>query len=393
MVRFTWRRSDCGRVRRRSILCLVLTSGLLATVGGGASGGLAATATVPSSSEAFGASGAIPSDAAELDVLVRNGATEYRTDAAWPTAEPVAPTNGVHAYVWAPFDAVATTLAQHGLRWFPILDYSPAWASSDGTPFGAPTDRAAFAAYAAAFAARYGVGGSFWASHPQLRTLPVLEYEIWNEENNPMFWHQQAAAPAQYADLALSARRSIKAVVSGARIVLGGVLDACTDALAFLTAMERAHPGVLKAMDAIGYHPYQGNLQVILERIAALRRLLRRAGASAVPLDITEMDANDHLTSVASWSHVMARLGTTLATSPGCKVNRVFAFMAGPPIGNTDADSSGWFTLVGEGGTLDAVGLAYVESMRRALSYTGAHGTLCATRLPASRTRTGVRPA
>ena len=283
-----------------------------------------------------------------------------------------------HEYVWAPFDAVVTTLALHGLRWFPILDYSPAWASSDGTPFGAPTDRAAFAAYAAAFAARYGVGGSFWVSHPQLPALPVAEYEIWNEENSQTFWHQQGTAPAQYANLVLAAGRSIKTVVPSARVVLGGVLDAGTDALAFLSAMERAHPGVLKAMGAIGYHPYQGNLQVILERVAALRRLLRQAGAAAVPIDITEMDANDQLTSVASWSRVMARLGTTLAASPGCDVSRVFAFMAGPPVGNTGADSSGWFTLLGENGTLDPVGLAYVDSMRRALSYRGPHGTLCA---------------
>jgi hypothetical protein len=87
-----------------------------------------------------------------------------------------------------------------------------------------------------------------------------------------MFWHQQATAPAQYADLVLAARRSIKAVLPSARVVLGGVLDAGTNALAFLAAMERAQPGVLKSMDAIGYHPYQENLQVILGRIAALRR-------------------------------------------------------------------------------------------------------------------------
>jgi hypothetical protein len=241
----------------------------------------------------------------------------------------------------ASFDAIATTLAEHGLRWFPILDYCPAWASSDGTKFGAPTERPAFAAYAAAFAARYGVGGSFWASHPQVPALPVAEYEIWNEENIPLFWHQQATGPEHYASLVLAARRSIKAVVPRAHVVLGGVLDAGADGLAFLAAMEHAHLGVLRTMDAIGYRPYQGNLQVILERIAALRRLLRRAGASAVPIDITETAANDHLTSVASWTHAMARLGTTLAASPGCEVSRVLAYMAGPPIGNTNADSSG----------------------------------------------------
>jgi hypothetical protein len=376
------------------VLLTILASALLASAAAVSIGhAIAATASGRASGEAFGASGSLPSNAAELDLLVRNGATEYRTDAQWPTAEPAPPANGVHTYAWASFDAIATTLAEHRLRWFAILDYSPGWASSDGTEFGAPTDRAAFAAYAAAFAARYGVGGSFWASHPQVPALPVAEYEIWNEENIPLFWHQQATAPAQYATLVLAARRSIKAVVPSAHVVLGGVLDGGADGLGFLAAMERAHPGVLRTMDAIGYHPYQGDLQVILERVAALRRLLRQAGASAVPIDITEMDANDHVTSMASWTHAMARLGTTLAASPGCEVSRVFAYMGAPPIGATDADSSGWFTLFGEHGTLDAVGLAYVGSMHRALSYTGAHGTLCAAGVSSSHTHAGGRHA
>jgi hypothetical protein len=192
------RHFDFGGTRRRPALFAVLVLAL-AGAGAGMPVGPATAATAPRSStgEAFGASGSIPSDATELDALAQSGATEYRTDAAWPTAEPVAPAGGTHTYLWASFDAIAATLAEHGLRWFPILDYTPAWASSDGSEFGAPTDPAAFAAYAAAFAGRYGVGGSFWAAHPDLPALPVAEYEIWNEENNPTFWHQQASAPAQ----------------------------------------------------------------------------------------------------------------------------------------------------------------------------------------------------
>jgi hypothetical protein len=361
-----------------AVLCVIL--GLALLLADIAASGRRSTATVAfahSTIDAFGASGVLPSNTPELDALARSGATQYRTDAPWSNAEPLAPVNGAHTYAWGPSDAIATTLAEHRLRWFPILDYSPTWASSDGTPFGAPTDQASFAAYAAAFATRYGVGGSFWASHPQLPALPVQDYEIWNEENFQMFWHQQATAPASYASLVLAARVAIKAVVPSAHVVLGGVLDAGPDALAFLAAMERAHPGVLKTMDAIGYHPYQGNLQVILERIAALRRLLRRAGASAVPIEITEFDANDNVTSLRSWTHVIARLGTTLAASPRCDVTRVFAFMAGPPVGAGNADSIGWFTLFGGDGTLDAAGHAYVDSMHRALTYNGPSDTIC----------------
>jgi len=370
VVAHTARHFDFSGTRRRAALSAVLVLAL-AGAGAGMSVGPATAATAPGSSagEAFGASGSVPSDTAELDALAQSGATEYRTDAAWTTAEPVAPVRGMHTYVWASFDAIAATLAEHGLRWFPILDYSPAWASSDGSEFGAPTDPSAFAAYAAAFAARYGVGGSFWAAHPELPALPVAQYEIWNEENNPTFWHQQSTAPAQYATLLLAARGAIKAAVPSARVVLGGVLDAGTDALAFLAAMQRAHPGVLKAIDAIGYHPYQENLAVILQRVAALRSLLRRDGARGVPIEITEIDANDNLVSAASWSQAIAGLDTTLAASPSCHVSSIFAYMAGPPTGNSGADAGGWFTLFQGDGSLNAVGLAYLDSMHRAVSH------------------------
>ena len=177
VVAHTARHFDFSGTRHR----VALSAGLvlaLAGAGAGISVGPATAATAPGSSagEAFGASGSVPSDTAELDALAQSGATEYRTDAAWPTVEPVAPAGGTHTYVWASFDAIATTLAEHGLRWFPILDYTPAWASSDGSEFGAPTDPSAFAAYAAAFAARYGAGGSFWAAHPELPARPVAEY-------------------------------------------------------------------------------------------------------------------------------------------------------------------------------------------------------------------------
>ena len=78
MVRFTAWRRDCGRLLPGSAPLAVLASALLATAGGGVSVEVAATAAAAgrASSEAFGASGAIPSNAAELDALVRNGATD-----------------------------------------------------------------------------------------------------------------------------------------------------------------------------------------------------------------------------------------------------------------------------------------------------------------------------
>src|SRR5579884_1169082 len=124
--------------------------------------------------------------AAQLSALQATGAALARTDALWEAAEPHAPAHGQHHYDWAFDDLIAAALAQHGLRWLPVIDYSPGWAQSvPGQDHSPPASDADYAAYAGAFAARYGPGGAFWSAHASLRALPVQEIEIWNEPDNP----------------------------------------------------------------------------------------------------------------------------------------------------------------------------------------------------------------
>jgi hypothetical protein len=63
----------------------------------------------------------------------------------------------------------------------------PGWAAGSGTEL-APGHFADYEAFAAAVAARYGVGGSFWAANPQLPYLPIEQFEIWDEANSDNFW-------------------------------------------------------------------------------------------------------------------------------------------------------------------------------------------------------------
>src|SRR5436305_682515 len=101
-----------------------------------------------------------------------------RTDAFWDWAEPNPPQNGTHTYDWSITDSVAAALTRHDLRWLPILDYSAPWASSDPNDTHAPpSSNDDYAAYAGAFARRFGRGGSFWDDHPSLQYSPVTTYE------------------------------------------------------------------------------------------------------------------------------------------------------------------------------------------------------------------------
>ncbi len=70
----------------------------------------------------------------------------------------------------------SSTTPRGGLRSIPGQDHSP------------PRNASSYAAYAGAFAARYGPGGSFWAEHPMIAPLPVTTYEIWNEPDGGHFW-------------------------------------------------------------------------------------------------------------------------------------------------------------------------------------------------------------
>jgi hypothetical protein len=363
------RRQACIAARLRAVAAVGLGT-LAALAGASVPAARAASPLTPAqASSFFGASGGIPSDPSQLDQLHSAGMSLYRTDASWGTAEPQAPVGGVHSYQWDAFDSTATTLARHNLRWYPILDYSAPWASAGPSPFYAPSDPAQFSAYAAAFAARYGPGGSFWAAHPELPYLPAQQYEIWNEANNPTFWADQTDAPAQFADLVLSAHAAIHAVQPSATVVLGGLLDAGTDALSFLSRMQAARPGVLAQMDAIGYHPYLYDLATIESRVAALRTLLRGAGAASVPIEVTEIDSNHAFNAPSEWTATLTRISTELAGG-SCGVLRFMVYMANPEQAQgQDFDNSGWYTLFRSDGSLSAPGQAYlstVQSLSRA---------------------------
>src|SRR5271170_2775468 len=108
-----------------------------------------------------------------------------RMDANWSWAEPTAPVNGTHTYTWNPagdpthsLDNLVTLFASNHVRMLAVLAGAPKWAGAGGQELVAAHDPD-FVAYAAAFAARYGEGGSFWTDHPQLPYLPVQQFEIW----------------------------------------------------------------------------------------------------------------------------------------------------------------------------------------------------------------------
>jgi hypothetical protein len=220
---------------------------------------------------------------AQLTALRATGATVARSDALWEATEPTAPAGGVHHWVWTFDDTIAGALAQHGLTWLAVLDYSVSWAQSvPGQDHSPPRSDADYAAYAQAFAARYGVDGSFWREHPEIPAHPVTTIELWNEPDNGDFW-TPAADPPGYARLYLTTREAVDVVDPAARVIVGGLISPGTT----LPAMVRAEPGLVGRVDGVGIHPY-GTPPVVVSRIREARRTLDGLHMGAVPLYATE---------------------------------------------------------------------------------------------------------
>ena len=241
----------------------------------------------------------------QLRELQQTGVAVARSDALWEATEPTAPVDGVHHYDWSFDDLIAGSLAAHGLRWLPIIDYSPAWAQSvaghDHSPPSVPGD---YAAYAGALAARYGPGGGFWREHPNLTAEPVDTFEIWNEPDNPAFW-SPAPDPSAYDELYLLARDAITAAQPGARVIVGGL----TKPALFLPAMLAARPDMRGHLDGVGIHPYGPTPETVLARVRTARGALTSLGLGAVPLYVTEFGWTTHPTGALDWAPARLRTG------------------------------------------------------------------------------------
>jgi hypothetical protein len=188
----------------------------------------------------------------------------------WEATEPLPPQGGRHVYDWRYDDRIAHDLAGHGFRWVAVLAFAPGWASvAPGVLHAAPRGTANYAAYAAAVAGRY-------------RGL-IAAFEIWNEENTPIFW-RPAPNPVAYARLYAAARRAIHRVDPGVPVLIGGLAGGHTR---FLTTLLR-QPELRGAIDGVAVHAYAATPEAVLTEVEGYRQRLDQLGFANVPLYVTE---------------------------------------------------------------------------------------------------------
>ncbi|MBJ7519166.1 MAG: hypothetical protein JHC84_05675 [Solirubrobacteraceae bacterium] len=224
-----------------------------------------------------------------LDAMAQGGIRVARVDAAWAFAEPSAPAaDGTRTYVWnrperptQSLDLVARELAARGIRMLPVLATPPSWAAGPGTRM-TPDRYGDFAAFAGAFAARYGSRGTFWAENPGLPAVPPTDYEIWTEANSANMWTGRSD-PAAYMAALPAVSAAIKANAPGGRVLASVGWEGFDGFVREIYA--RGAKGVI---DGVGFHPYAPHAPAILELTIRLRRTLTQVGDPGLPIELTE---------------------------------------------------------------------------------------------------------
>jgi hypothetical protein len=243
----------------------------------------------PLSREFFGVS-AIQPNARDFERMGEARVGTLRVMLAWPHVQ--SSPNG--PFDWSATDSEIAAAATNGVQPLPFLYGSPRFAGRavGAPPLGSATAREGWQSFVAAAVRRYGPGGEFWAENPQIPARPVLEWQVWNEQNAQHFWRRKPS-PRQYAALLNLTSTTIKSVDPSAQVVLGGMFGFPNGPRSiylkdYLKRLYRVR-SARKNFDAVAVHPYGGTLRLLRYQVQATRRIMDRNGDKAVPIWVTEM--------------------------------------------------------------------------------------------------------
>ncbi|CAE6696656.1 cellulase family glycosylhydrolase [Paraburkholderia haematera] len=182
-----------------------------------------------------------------LDAVRDVGFSFVRTDLFW---EAVQAPDGWH---FGEFDTLVSNLAQRKLGALFILGYKHYLYSPDQPPTTAP-QLAAFYTYVHQSVQRYNGAD--------------VRFEVWNEENHPMYW-LAPPSPSKYRNLLATAVRAARAANPKVTIASGGVQEMDR---AFIRSVGDISNATERGPDAISVHAYR---QEYPESVLADYRLLR----------------------------------------------------------------------------------------------------------------------
>jgi len=210
----------------KPLLAAALLAGCLLAGSAGSGGGLISSADAAEAG--VNLNSLEPAALAQATAL---GAHWVRVFAPWPDLEP-AP--GVHSAGWlGQYDRLLSSLPKGDHAIVDFVD-TPSWESGSAAPNTPPSNPADYAGALAYLAGQ-------WKGK-------VAAYEIWNEEDAPLWW-AGAPDPAAYTRLLQAAYPAVKSADPAAKVVLGGLTGNDYD---YLEGVYQA--GGKGYFDAVGVH-------------------------------------------------------------------------------------------------------------------------------------------
>jgi Glycosyl hydrolase catalytic core len=220
-------------------------------------------------------------------------AARVRTDRFLLTWGSVQPNQG--SFNWGPTDRRVGAPASRGIRTVPALWGNPDWVGgSPSTPpiYGSLATQA-WRNFLKAAVARYGPGGSYWATgyrqqYEGATPLPIRSWQIWNEPNLKGYFAPYPS-PGKYARLVQISHDAIKSRDPKAQIVLAGLAGyGAVTAWDFLKNLY-AVPGIKADFDVAALHPYAHDVDHVRLAIGRFRGVMTNHGDGTTPLWITEL--------------------------------------------------------------------------------------------------------
>ena len=228
---------------------------------------------------------------AELDAQAAVGLGLVRQYVWWDRIE-----TSPGVFNWARTDQMVTDLTARGMRVLPTLLYPPAFysskpAGSTSTALFPPSDPETMARFAEAMANRYGPGGSYWCTIPDVlstcRTpyLPITAWEVWNEPDFPSWWKGSPNA-AEYLPLLQAVAAGLRRADPNAEVVLGSLTnDAGTEG----NYLEQLYQlGAAPSFDTIALNPYGTSVADTVRWVREARARAQEYDDGRTPLRLTE---------------------------------------------------------------------------------------------------------
>lgn len=228
----------------------------------------------------------------QLRTLKRGGVDSVRIGIDWRL---VMPTRG-GPRKWSDIDEIVGNASRAGLSVLPYAYRTPAWLAKDenALPVETAEQRRGWIGFLRELVDRYGEGGDYWSSHPEVPEQPIRTWQIWNEPN--FYYFASDPDPDRYARLVEISHRALAAADPGSHLILGGMFSLPGErppqaypAYRFLAMMFERHPNLIPIVDGVAIHPYTRDFKYLTPILDQIRRALRRAGDPGVGLWITEL--------------------------------------------------------------------------------------------------------